>query len=128
MNSFLRTGNYGNVKGSARFASNDGRAELIVGFEGIPCEYKSSSGICRHQCLLSVGNGDGGTNPNYLVVATDYTSYAIVYSCAEKLFLGKKGEVLSFKLYNLFSNILLFRISLAFDKRPESLQIPRGWS
>ena len=32
------TGNYGNVKGSARFASNDGRAELIVGFEGIPCE------------------------------------------------------------------------------------------
>ncbi len=38
MDDFLRTGNYGNVKGSARFASNDGRAELIVGFEGIPCE------------------------------------------------------------------------------------------
>ena len=34
----LSTGGYGNVKGSARPASSDGRAEFIVGFSGIPCE------------------------------------------------------------------------------------------
>jgi len=60
------TGNYGNVKGSARPANPySKRAEFIVGFEGIP-----------------FGNGDGGTEPNYKVVDTDYKSYAIVYDCS----------------------------------------------
>merc|ERR1719192_1404567 len=68
------TGGYGNVKGSARPASSDGRAEFIVGFSGIP-----------------FGNEDGGTEPNYRVVATDYTTYAIVYDCSQKLFIKKES-------------------------------------
>ena len=39
-----------------------------------------------------VGNGGSGSEPNYRVVATDYSSYAIVYNCNQKL-LVKKGEL-----------------------------------
>ena len=67
---FLRTKSYQSVRGSARFASNDGTGELIV----------------------EIGGSNGGSLPNYKVVDTDYTSYAIVYSCFEKLFIGKKGN------------------------------------
>lgn len=58
------------MRGSARFASNDGTAELIV----------------------ELGGSSGGSQPNYRVVDTDYTSYAIVYNCYEKFFIGKKGK------------------------------------
>ncbi len=58
------------MRGSARFASNDGTGELIV----------------------ELGGSNGGSQPNYKVVDTDYTSYAIVYNCFEKLFIGKKGK------------------------------------
>ena len=58
------------MRGSARFSSSDGSGELIVELRG----------------------SDGGSQPNYKVVDTDYTSYAIVYNCFEKLFIGKKGR------------------------------------
>merc|ERR1719383_568846 len=56
------TGNYGNIKGSASIP-NPNRGELIVGFSSVPF------------------GGGGGSEPNYRVVDTDYTSYAIVYDC-----------------------------------------------
>ena len=67
------------MRGSARFSSSDGSGELIVELRG----------------------SDGGSQPNYKVVDTDYTSYAIVYNCFEKLFFGKKGEEekIYFKIY-----------------------------
>lgn len=65
------TGSYQSVRGSARFASDDGTGELIVELRG----------------------SNGGSQPNYKVVDTDYTSYAIVYNCYEKFFIGKKESL-----------------------------------
>jgi lipocalin len=68
------TGNYGNVKGSARPAQRSG--EFIVGFSNIP-----------------FGGGGGGNTPNYRVVDTDYSSYAIVYNCNPFLGFLKKESL-----------------------------------
>jgi len=68
------TGGYGNVKGSARPAKRSG--EFIVGFDNIP-----------------FGGGGGGNTPNYRVVDTDYTSYAIVYDCSPFLGFLKKESL-----------------------------------
>ena len=79
---------YTSIKGSARFASSDTLGELIVS-----CKFQMWILQQCHLITWSVGNGDGGSRANYRVVATDYTSYAIVYDCKEKLFIGKKGEL-----------------------------------
>jgi len=63
---------YGNIKGSARFANpSSGRGELIVSFGPF------SSSLGRKKRALF---GDRN-RPNYSVVKTDYTSYAVVYNC-----------------------------------------------
>ena len=69
------------MRGSARFASNDGTGELIVELRG----------------------SNGGSQPNYKVVDTDYTTYAIVYNCYEKFFIGKKGK--KKEKYKLFKSL-----------------------
>ncbi|XP_023342265.1 apolipoprotein D [Eurytemora carolleeae] len=58
---------YQQVQGSARPAdpAKPNKAELVVTFEGIPFQSTSS----------------GKVAPNYSVVDTDYTTYAIVYQC-----------------------------------------------
>jgi len=66
------TGNYGNVKGSAKLTKRSG--EFIVGFSSIP--------FARQ-----------GTVANYRVVDTDYTSYAIVYNCNPFLGFMKKESL-----------------------------------
>jgi len=67
------TGNYANIKGNARITNpSDTRAELKVAFDIVPF-------------------GQGGNEPNYFVVETDYTSYSLVYNCSPKLFLKKES-------------------------------------
>ena len=41
----------------------------------------------------AVPEGNAGAEANYRVVNTDYTSYAILYNCRQKLFI-KKGEMI----------------------------------
>ena len=42
----------------------------------------------------AVPEGNTGAEANYRVVNTDYTSYAILYNCRQKLFI-KKGELIA---------------------------------
>ena len=42
----------------------------------------------------AVPEGNAGAEANYRVVNTDYTSYAILYNCRQKLFI-KKGEMIA---------------------------------
>ena len=111
------------MRGSARFASNDGTGELIV----------------------AIGGTNGGSQPNYKVifdiciyffdiffqqkvVDTDYTSYAIVYSCFEKLFIGKKGRE-SRQRKNLLNRYFLESLwLLTRDQSPSHFSRPRGGS
>jgi len=60
---------YNSIEGSARFADPNKTdiGELYVSFNNIP---------------FQVGS-EGKVAPNYVVVDTDYTGYAIVYSCSE---------------------------------------------
>jgi len=62
-------GFYNSVEGSARPAdpNNTSVAELKVSFDNIPFQTESV----------------GKVAPNYVVVDTDYTSFAIVYSCSK---------------------------------------------
>ena len=43
----------------------------------------------------AVPEGNAGAEANYRVVNTDYTSYAILYNCRQKLFI-KKGEIIAY--------------------------------
>ena len=47
---FCSTGRYGNVKGNARPANNEGRGEFIVGFAGVPCK----TNIEYRHCSISI--------------------------------------------------------------------------
>lgn len=95
---FPSTG-YGNIKGSAKFADPDdplNRGELIVGFS--PCNYYIFWLVGPNIFRPPVGRkkrfafGDS-SRPNYSVVGTDYTSYAVVYTC-NPFGLLKKGKFL----------------------------------
>jgi len=67
------TGRYSNIEGNAKLTNpSSGRAELKVAFDVVPF-------------------GQGGNEPNYFVVDTDYTTYSIVYNCNPKLFLKKES-------------------------------------
>jgi len=89
---------YGNAEGSARFANpNDPlqRGELIVSFGGFGRKkrsalaingtfYEAVTPVVSQQAQERLGFG-GGNRPNYSVIATDYTSYAVVYMCSQFL-------------------------------------------
>merc|ERR1712215_431927 len=110
------TQNYGNVTGIARPAApgdKELKGEFIVSFYGIPFQNPDS---------------DEGGVPNYLVVATDYDSYAIVYNCksgylynSESLWVLTRDQFPSQDLvnqtYSLMSNLSLPVQSL--DKTPQ---------
>jgi len=68
-----RSGSYKSITGSARQELNSTRGELIVSFDTVP-EFAT------------------GSSPNYLVLDTDYTSFALVYSCTNLPFNVLKTE------------------------------------
>jgi len=95
------SGNYGNIKGSARFANPDDpqkRAELIVGFGGFGRKKRSPQvpfiqsywvpTIYSTAHMYPVESPNKGrfllpdsNEPNYSVIHTDYDTYSVVYTC-----------------------------------------------
>lgn len=84
---------YGNIRGNARFANPSDpqmRGELIVGFGSF--RRKRQSAQIQSELLFLSQPGQtpaqdrifsgGSSRPNYSVVRTDYTSYAVVYNCS----------------------------------------------
>ena len=85
---------------SAFRAMGDQRARMARGSStwDVSCKDKTGAMIFLTQLFLThtaVPEGNAGAEANYRVVNTDYTSYAILYNCRQKLFI-KKGEIIAY--------------------------------
>ena len=84
---------------SAFRAMGGQRARMARGSSTWDVSCKDKTGAIMmifHPTLIhtAVPEGNAGAEANYRVVNTDYTSYAILYNCRQKLFI-KKGEMIA---------------------------------